>query len=617
MRSSAELWFRLRQETANVRMLLLPPGLGRLPEAPAGLLPDVAAVAARLRGTPYAAEVERLAEGILRHRFPLLGLEVETGPAIRWRRDAVHGVETGTPYFRRVPYLDFAQAGDHKVVWELNRHQHLVLLAQAWRLTGRDEFPREVWAQLAGWLAQNPFQRGINWASALEVAFRALSWLWVYHLAGAAMPDELRRPFLTALYHHGRHLERNLSVYFSPNTHLLGEAVALHALGSAFPDFPGAARWTAIGARIVEQQMDAQVHADGSHNEQSSYYHVYALDMFLFHAAVARVPESYRAKLARMADYLAALLEPDGSLPLVGDDDGGRFFHPYGERPAFGRATLATAAALLGGPWPHRPEDVPEQAAWWLGESAWAVPPPGDAPAVSRLFPDAGMAIMAAGGRRVRVDAGGFGPGRAGHSHADTLSLGAVAGGEELLVDPGTFTYVTNPAWRDRFRGTALHNTVRIDGLDQGEPAGPFAWSARPVVELLEWRSEPAADCLEAVCRYRGFTHRRRVVFRKPDTVLVADEIDGPAGEHTVEQFWHPATAVRRGPACFRIGREALLAVDAQAEVEAGEAGEYGWRSVAFGVKSAAPVVRVRRRGTLPLRLEAVLHFGPVGSPRE
>ena len=70
------------------------------------------------------------------------------------------GIETGTLYFRRIPYLDAAGAGDHKIVWEINRHQHLVLLAQAHLFSGRDEFLREIVRQLESWLVQNPFQRG-------------------------------------------------------------------------------------------------------------------------------------------------------------------------------------------------------------------------------------------------------------------------------------------------------------------------------------------------------------------------------------------------------------------------------------------------------------------------
>ena len=184
MRSPQEIYFRLRQELGNLAMFLFPPGGAAVRHARSGLqpglLPDAAVVAAALRETTYAAdyaaEVERIAGQILRHRFPILGVTVDTGPAIDWRRDYLHRVSTGTPYFRRSPYLDFSRAGDHKVIWELNRHQHLILLAQAFLLTGRREYLDEAFRQIESWLDANPFLRGINWASALEVAFRALSW---------------------------------------------------------------------------------------------------------------------------------------------------------------------------------------------------------------------------------------------------------------------------------------------------------------------------------------------------------------------------------------------------------------------------------------------------------
>jgi hypothetical protein len=604
MRSPEEIAFRLRQELGNLAMFLLPPGGAGTRHERSPLLPDAAATAAALRETPYAAEVERIAGEILRHRFPILGLTVDTGPAIDWRRDYLHRVSTGTPYFRRSPYLDFSRAGDHKVIWELNRHQHLTLLAQAFLLSGRREYLDEAFRQIESWLDANPFLRGINWASALEVAFRALSWAWFWHMAGSEMPAALRARFLTALHRHGRFLELNLSVYFSPNTHLLGEAVALHALGVLFPAFPHAARWAETGGRMVERQMERQVRADGSHFEQSAYYQVYALDFFLLYRVLAKPPAAFDARLVAMAGYLDALLGVNGTLPLIGDDDGGRLFHPYGERSAFGRATMATCAVLFDRPeWLRGRAPLCEQAAWWLGAGALSIRAALPAPRASRFFSDAGVAVMAAGDVQLVIKAGPFGEGSAGHSHSDVLSLTARAAGREILIDPGTFTYVADPAERNRFRGSAAHNTVRIDGRDQAIPAGPFRWNHKPSVTVGEWTTSPEGDYLDATCAYAGFTHRRRIVFAKPAKVVVLDTVDGPPGDHTLEQFWHLDKAEDA----------ARLSFSAPAEVVAAR------RSRALCSMEPATALRVTVRGPLPAHMAAVLDLSesPANGPLE
>lgn len=509
-------------------------------------LPDPQATVDALRGTDYTQSLVHTADEILQHKFPLLGLTLETGQDIRWRRDYSHDVETEPLYFRRIPYLDFARVGDHKVIWELNRHQHLVLLAQAYLFTRNLEYKSEIFRQLESWLQQNPFQRGINWASALEVAFRALSWIWIYHLVGEEMPEAFRQTFLTALHRHGVHLSENLSIYFSPNTHLLGEAVALHALGTLFPRFPNAAQWRDRGHTIVEAQLKFQVQEDGSHFEQSSYYHVYALDLFLFSYLLADRPQRWEPTLINMAEYLHWLLGPNRGITFWGDDDGGRAFHPYGNRAQFGRATLATCGILFDrNEWIGTRQEIAEQAAWWLGADTLQLAVASRyAPNGSRLFPQSGLAFLRSGNLFLQMDCGGFGYGGAGHSHSDSLSITLQLAGEFIFIDPGTFTYVADAIERAWFRGSPAHNTIRIDGLDQGAQTGPFRWSTKPDVNLLEW--QPEQGRIIATCRYSGFLHRRAVQLDSR-SLNVTDYIEGPPGQHLFEQVW------QLGPAADRV----------------------------------------------------------------
>jgi hypothetical protein len=293
----------------------------------------------------------------------------------------------------------------------------------------------------------------------------------------------------------------------------------------------------------------------------------------------------------------------DGVLPLLGDDDGGRLFHPYGERKRFARGTLATASLLTGKPaFAYLEGDAAEIAMWSLGPEKWreAAPP---AERKSQAFADAGLVALHRGNVSALFDAGPMGPWSAGHSHADALSLVVSVGGEEVLIDPGTYSYL-DPEWREVFRSTAAHNTVRIDARDQATPDGPFRWRDKPEVRLLEFSSTAERDRVVGVCRYGGFTHTRTVELDEGEEFLITDELEGPPGEHRVEQFWHAGSAVtQKEPGVWQIGDVAELHVDG------GEC-EQGWSSQAFGAKAPAQLIVVRRTVTVPARLEARLVIG-------
>ncbi len=133
--------------------------------------------------------ITKSAEKICQHRFNLLGYrDLDYGREIDWHLDPVNGKRAPRDLWSKIKFLDFASVGDAKVTWELNRHQHFVTLAKAYRLTNDPRFASELIDQWRHWHKENPYPRGINWASSLEVAFRSLSWLWVYFLLKGRRP---------------------------------------------------------------------------------------------------------------------------------------------------------------------------------------------------------------------------------------------------------------------------------------------------------------------------------------------------------------------------------------------------------------------------------------------
>ena len=575
-----------------------------------------------------AGAIVREADEICAHRFYLLGYTgLEYGAEVDWHLDAVHGKRAPLRPWFKINFLDFEEVGDHKVTWELNRHQHLVTLAKAWCLTRQDRYVIELLKQWDSWQRANPYPLGMNWGSSLEVAFRSLSWLWVRELLSdcPAVDAGFGPRLLDALALHGRHIEKYLSTYFSPNTHLLGEAVALFFLGTLCPQLPAAARWQKDGWQMVLQEADRQVRADGVYFEQSLYYHVYALDFFLHARILAacngrEIPAAFDQTLQKMLEVVDKVSQagPPGGF---GDDDGGRVFNPRRNRAEHLSDPLALGAAIF----PANgitSASLTEESIWLCGDPVklhTALPPSGSTELEPKAFEAGGIYVMASSkglSQQMVVDAGPHGTGRGGHAHADALSVTVSVEGRPWLVDPGTFCYISLGNERDWFRGTGAHNTLRIDGLDQAVPDGPFAWSSRPEVSAEWWES--GASYTLFVGSHTGYcrladpvVHRRFVFHLHGECWLVRDVVEGKQS-HEVEIAWHFAaemrvSAVEGGFLAEPVGDPrigsskcwGLFLLPAQRD---------GWIceskqervSPAYGLALSAPVLRCRAQVQLP-----------------
>jgi len=599
-----------------------------------------------------ATEILREADEICGHRFRLLGYEnldfaFATGSSnfedvdfkdIDWHLDPVHGKRAPLEPWFKIPFLDFATVGDHKVMWELNRHQHLVKLAKARLLSGDVKYSRELMAQWRSWMQANPYPLGVNWGSTLEVAFRSLSWVWVDKLlAGATECEEFRSQLAPALAFHGRYIERYLSTYFSPNTHLLGEAVALFFLGTLYPQMPGAAHWNESGWKIVAQEAQRQVRPDGIYFEQSLYYHVYALDFFLYARQLAtrngiEVPPTYDAVLGRMLDVVAALAQA-GPAEGFGDDDGGRLFDPRRNRTEQMTDPLAVGAVMYSREFPTA--QLTEEAIWLFGNKAVErlapnrSSPPSNRTARSLAFADGGLYLLAASqpfAQVMAVDAGPQGVGRSGHGHADALSLRLTMDGQRWLVDSGSGVYISKDLeTRNTFRGTSAHNTMQVDGIDQAVPDEPFSWTNLPTTLVETWIAGKSFTYF--VGSHNGYerladpvVHRRYVLSIADDLWLVRDVAIGKA-KHELEVRWHFAPDLEvhaAAPGRIEVSRAGIAANPGlslllpqatvwQTVLEAGKT----LISPAYGMFQPAPLVRNSARVLLPA--ETATAFIPHG----
>lgn len=592
----------------------------------------------------FGFDVQRLlarADAICRGEFEILGYgALSFGAPVHWRLDPVSGRESAPVHWSRLDPLAPEAVGDSKVVWELNRHQWLLDLGQAYRLTGDERYAACFVSLVSDWMRRNPYARGINWSSALEVAMRLLSWCWALNLFGAAdaLTPARFQEMLGWLQRHAVFVERYQSRYFAPNTHLTVEALALYTIGTVLPELEGARRWRAVGREVLLEQLPLQVSEDGLYFEQSTRYQYYTVEIYLQFAILAArnddaLPPIVDQRLARMLQLLLELRRPDGTVPQIGDTDGG-WLCPLVRRDVGDyRGLFSTAALLLRDPQLAWAAGSPTHESFCLlgaGTAAdWQSLSP-EAPPLRRVGSQgAGQYVVMRSGwdrdaHQLIFDTGPLGCHVCGgHGHADLLAVQCSAYGENYLVDPGTGCYTTGSVWREYFRSTRAHSTVRVDGLDQAVTAGPFAWCERPAARLLACGTEPANGTPFAVAEHRGYarladpvTHRRRLWFLDGTAWLIVDELLGgkahgvelrfqfaplPVGEE--EEGW-----VRARGRSSSLLLKTFSSVDLEIDLAVGRREPpQGWYSPNYGRWVPAPTLVVAAEGRLPLRFATLV----------
>lgn len=531
--------------------------------------------------------------------------------------------------------------------WEINRHWHFLVLAQAYYLSGQDGYLRGFEEGLDEWMTDNPRSIGINWLSGLEVAIRSLQWLYSLGLFydRGVVPSSTWR-MMKQLLAAGRFLDKCVREARIRNNHRVGEATGLAVLGLCFGGSDLGRKWYATASRVLEEEILRQVVEDGGDAEQAVAYHRLVMDCFTIFYLVASnagwgTSSAFRDRLEAMYRFCMQIIRPDGDAPYIGDDDGGRALRLTKSMARHFLPALSTGAALFGrADMKWLAGKFHEESLWLLGKEGLAIfdgmesrPPERQ----SVCMANTGLCVMRTGWGKgdsfLVFDCGPHGMGGGGHGHADSLSIELFAHGEPLIVDPGTYAFSFDFPGREYFRGTSAHNTVVVDGRDQGislPPPDPFGWVHKADGHLIVWRSGLNYDL--AVGYHRGYddlpqgvVHKRTVLFVKSGYWIIKDDLI-TEGKHRYDLYWHLAPG--KG-VLFPEGQRAIITGDGapSAIMWAGDVGAacraiegcdspmQGWVSSEYGRKEKAPVVMLSWETKGPVALHTVISPYTAGDP--
>ena len=404
---------------------------------------------------------------------------VEVGMPPRWHVDSFSGHEF--PSDRHWSQIaDFA-AGDIKLAWELSRFGFVFALVRAnWR-TGDDRHAELFWRLVESWRAANPPEQGVNWKCGQEVSLRVMAWcfgLYGFAASPATTPERVAR-LAQMIAVSGRRIEANLSYALNQqNNHGISEAMGLWTIGSLFPEFADAARWSRLGRGLLESQAKELVYDDGAFSQHSLNYHRVMLHDYVWSMRLGDVQgqpfsDQLRQRIAKAGEFVYQLQdESSGRVPCYGQDDGALIL-PLNDccyrdhRPVIQASHFLTTGRrrLKPGPWD-------EDLLWLFGPAALSAST--DSAVRSNLnAPTGGYFTLRSRHGFAFTRAATF---RHRPAQADMLHVDLWWRGQNIAVDPGTYSYNTPAPWDNPFARTAYHNTVTVDGLDQMERAGRFLW---------------------------------------------------------------------------------------------------------------------------------------------
>ncbi len=494
------------------------------------------------------------AEDAIHHRVRFLGSpQHELGDDIDWHTDFKVGTTWHPRFFRDIEYANLDQPSDVKIAWELSRMQWLVPLGQAFLLTADERYSLAARRIIESWISANPYAYSVNWACTMEAAMRVMTFTWLFGVFGRSShwrESEYRQTFLVALWLHVDFTHRQIERADVNGNHFAADAAALVVGGQLFHECKQGRRWLDLGGGDLEREIQLQVFDDGVDYEASVPYHRLVLELF-FAAAFTQKQASrgmskpYAQRLAAMANFVAAYSRIDGSTPLWGDADDARVLPFGGQALGDHRYLIGLVGLLLGdADLVALHSGSVSEAFWWFGAEAAmrlaAIPRsfPG-----SRAFSDAGVFIMRNRDDHVFIDCGPIGlAGRGGHGHSDALSFECMLAGVLLVSDSGSYVYTANPAARNRFRGTGMHNTPAVDGAEINAFIAPdnlwqLADEARPCA--IEWSSDSQRDAWSGShSGYRKLRDpvdvRRQIVLEHfTHTLSITDTLTG-LGRHEV-----------------------------------------------------------------------------------
>jgi len=440
------------------------------------------------------------AERVLNHQFTLLGKEYfKQKQNIDWHYDPSSGLKLPENKWYRSIRKHLPKGVDVKYSWELSRCQHFILLGQAYQITKDERYAIEFRNQITDWIEKNPLNYGVNWACTMEVAIRISNWLiaLIYFTDSLHLNNVFLKNLLASVFEHGNHIKNNpenLQTYTS--NHYVANISGLFILSLMIPAHRKKRKWLKFSLSELEREIVNQTYTDGFQTEASTSYHRLVTEFFFFPYCIGKVSgvqfsQKYIAQLGKMLEVLNQITKYNRHIPQIGDNDSGRFL-VFNHNEPYGSLNVDYFKGYS--------QNFPEVELKRPNDNQ-----------LFYAFKDSGRYLWKDDNIYFLLNAGPKGQGgNGGHAHNDILSYELNIKGEDLIIDPGTYCYTTNPKDRNRFRSAQSHNTLCWDNIEPCSlKKGLFSLHEEGILTIDTKINSKTNFEVNGVYKYKGRFHNR------------------------------------------------------------------------------------------------------------
>jgi hypothetical protein len=513
------------------------------------------------------SDIIKIANQILDNKFDIFNQKKVLLNPIPWHTD----INSGYIWEKGKFYLDYKQVdlsnnADVKYPRELSRSHFLLYLSQAYLLTKQEKYAEKVISIIENWIDENPLMRSINWGCTMDVAIRGINYLYAIRLIEGSkhLNSEFLKKFSVSTFGHSWFIYNNQEYNFENNAnHYDSNIVSLLIYGKLFSN-------SSFGKKIYNHALEEYYHEvrqqilpSGVIYEKSINYGRLVCEMFTHAYSFLKshnvfIPNDITYRIKSSIEYIYHYTMPNGLSPIIGDLDDARWL-PFTPIDRLNHTHLLSVGAAL-----FKDEVLKSKSMGYISDVFFhnnkLIKEDFDnidsfsEIETSKDFSDAGYYIMRTPNVYLFINNAGLSKYQdinnkkyfGSHTHADLLSFDLSYKDKNIIVDPGSYCYTSNPREKNLFRSTEMHNTLTVDKRNQLEISDEqlFGFESYISPNNLQWKSTDEID--HFIGEHNGYEridkgiiHRREIQLNKrTDSILIQDEVKG-LGVHDINLYFH------------------------------------------------------------------------------